>query len=92
VLLAEPGASGPERSRPAIGARGLFTAPEAEVVLRATLPTLPALRALHGRIVQVSSLTGQFACASSGFYSASKAAVELLSEALAAEVARPACG
>ena len=74
---------------PAIGTRGLFTAPEAEEVLRATLP---ALRALHGRIVQVSSLTGQFAWASSGLYSASKAAVELLSEALAAEVARPACG
>ena len=53
--------------------------------------TLPALRALHGRIVQVSSLTGQFAWASSGLYSASKPAVELLSEALAAEVARPAC-
>ncbi|WP_242623906.1 SDR family NAD(P)-dependent oxidoreductase [Micromonospora kangleipakensis] len=47
---------------------------------------------MHGRIVQVSSLTGQFAWASSGLYSASKAAVELLSEALAAEVARPACG
>jgi NAD(P)-dependent dehydrogenase (short-subunit alcohol dehydrogenase family) len=74
---------------PAIGARGLFTAPQAEEVLRATLP---ALRALHGRIVQVSSLIGQFAWTSSGLYSASKAAVELLSEALAAEVARPACG
>jgi hypothetical protein len=53
-------------------------------------PPCPPLRALHGRIVQVSSLTGQFAWAPSGLYSASKAAVELLSEALAAEVARPA--
>ena len=53
-------------------------------VLRAALP---ALRASAGRIVQVSSLIGQFAFASSGLYSASKAAVELLSEALAAEVA-----
>jgi NAD(P)-dependent dehydrogenase (short-subunit alcohol dehydrogenase family) len=53
-------------------------------VLRAALP---ALRAAKGRIVQLSSLNGQFAWASSGLYSASKAAVELFSEALAQELA-----
>ncbi|HSZ40912.1 MAG TPA: SDR family oxidoreductase [Trebonia sp.] len=53
-------------------------------VLRAALP---ALRASKGRIIQLSSLFGQFAPASSGLYSASKAAVELLSEALAQELA-----
>src|SRR5262249_36507223 len=53
-------------------------------VLRAALP---ALRASRGRIVQVSSLNGQVAWASSGLYSASKAAVELASEALAEELA-----
>ncbi|MCY1144199.1 SDR family NAD(P)-dependent oxidoreductase [Actinoplanes sp. Pm04-4] len=53
-------------------------------VLRAALP---ALRASKGRIVQMSSLNGQFAWASSGLYSASKAAVELFSEALAQELA-----
>ncbi|MEV6305628.1 SDR family oxidoreductase [Actinoplanes sp. NPDC051861] len=52
-------------------------------VLRAALP---ALRAAKGRIVQMSSLNGQFAWASSGLYSASKAAVELFSEALAQEL------
>jgi NAD(P)-dependent dehydrogenase (short-subunit alcohol dehydrogenase family) len=53
-------------------------------VLRAALP---ALRASKGRIVQISSLIGQFAWSGSGLYSASKAAVELLSEALAQELA-----
>jgi NAD(P)-dependent dehydrogenase (short-subunit alcohol dehydrogenase family) len=53
-------------------------------VLRATLP---ALRASHGRVVQTSSLNGQFAWPASGLYSASKGAVELISEALAQEVA-----
>ncbi|GHJ41614.1 SDR family NAD(P)-dependent oxidoreductase [Streptomyces sp. TS71-3] len=53
-------------------------------VLRATLP---ALRASRGRIVQMSSMNGQLAWASSGLYSASKAAVELASEALALELA-----
>ncbi|WP_330342398.1 SDR family oxidoreductase [Streptomyces sp. NBC_00557] len=53
-------------------------------VLRATLP---ALRAARGRIVQLSSLIGQFAWPSSGLYAASKGAVELLSEALAHELA-----
>ncbi|BCY09588.1 SDR family NAD(P)-dependent oxidoreductase [Actinoplanes sp. L3-i22] len=53
-------------------------------VLRAALP---ALRASRGRIVQLSSMNGQLAWASSGVYSASKGAVELLSEALAEELA-----
>jgi NAD(P)-dependent dehydrogenase (short-subunit alcohol dehydrogenase family) len=53
-------------------------------VLRAALP---ALRASTGRIVQISSLNGQFAWPASGLYSASKAAVELISEALAQELA-----
>jgi NAD(P)-dependent dehydrogenase (short-subunit alcohol dehydrogenase family) len=53
-------------------------------VLRAALP---ALRASRGRIVQISSMNGQFAWASSGLYSASKGAVELFSEALALELA-----
>lgn len=53
-------------------------------VLRATLP---ALRASRGRIVQLSSYNGQLAWSSAGLYSASKAAVELASEALAQELA-----
>ncbi|WP_436532861.1 SDR family oxidoreductase [Actinoplanes sp. HUAS TT8] len=53
-------------------------------VLRAALP---ALRASKGRIVQLSSMNGQLAWASSGVYSASKGAVELLTEALAEELA-----
>jgi NAD(P)-dependent dehydrogenase (short-subunit alcohol dehydrogenase family) len=53
-------------------------------VLRAALP---ALRTSRGRVVQLSSLNGQFAFPGSGLYSASKAAVELLSEALAQELA-----
>ncbi|MFD9738214.1 SDR family oxidoreductase [Umezawaea sp. NPDC059074] len=53
-------------------------------VLRATLP---ALRAARGRIVQVSSLNGQFSWPASGVYSASKSAVELISEGLAQELA-----
>lgn len=53
-------------------------------VLRAALP---ALRAARGRVLQTSSLIGQFAWPSSGLYAASKGAVELISEALAHEVA-----
>ncbi|MGW5135645.1 SDR family NAD(P)-dependent oxidoreductase [Streptomyces sp. NPDC004135] len=53
-------------------------------VLRATLP---ALRAARGRVVQTSSLIGQFAWPSSGLYAASKGAVELISEALTHELA-----
>ncbi|KUN25063.1 hypothetical protein AQJ23_16950 [Streptomyces antibioticus] len=52
-------------------------------VLRAALP---ALRAARGRVLQTSSLIGQFAWPSSGLYAASKGAVELISEALAHEV------
>ncbi|MFF3941773.1 SDR family oxidoreductase [Streptomyces phaeofaciens] len=53
-------------------------------VLRAALP---ALRASRGRILQTSSLIGQFAWPASGLYAASKGAVELISEALAHELA-----
>ncbi|CAG7658484.1 SDR family NAD(P)-dependent oxidoreductase [Actinacidiphila bryophytorum] len=53
-------------------------------VLRAALP---ALRASQGRVLQTSSLIGQFAWPSAGLYAASKAAVELFSEALAQELA-----
>ncbi|MFC0430999.1 SDR family NAD(P)-dependent oxidoreductase [Kutzneria buriramensis] len=53
-------------------------------VLRASLP---ALRASRGRVVQVSSLNGHVAWPASGVYSASKAALELLSESLAIELA-----
>ncbi|MEV6283825.1 SDR family oxidoreductase [Kribbella sp. NPDC051770] len=53
-------------------------------VLRATLP---AIGASKGRIIQLSSLLGSFSWPSSGLYSASKAAVEMLSEGLAHELA-----
>ncbi|SEG42533.1 Short-chain dehydrogenase [Actinacidiphila yanglinensis] len=53
-------------------------------VLRAALP---ALRASGGRIVQMSSLFGQFAPPSAGLYAAAKGAVELIGEALAHELA-----
>jgi NADP-dependent 3-hydroxy acid dehydrogenase YdfG len=60
-------------------------------MLNALRAALPALRASKGRIVQMSSLLGRFAWPSSGLYSASKAAVELMSEALARARA-PAAG
>jgi NAD(P)-dependent dehydrogenase (short-subunit alcohol dehydrogenase family) len=53
-------------------------------VLRAALP---ALRGSKGRIVQLSTLIAQYAWASSGVYSASKAAIELIAEALSLELA-----
>ncbi|MFF2525063.1 SDR family NAD(P)-dependent oxidoreductase [Streptomyces liangshanensis] len=53
-------------------------------VLRAALP---ALRASQGRVLQTSSLIGQFSWPSTGVYAATKGAVELISEALAHEVA-----
>jgi NAD(P)-dependent dehydrogenase (short-subunit alcohol dehydrogenase family) len=56
-------------------------------MLNALRAALPALRASKGRIVQMSSLLGRLAWPSSGLYSASKAAVELMSEALALEIA-----
>jgi len=49
-------------------------------VLRATLP---ALRAARARVVQISSLIGQFAWPSSGAYAGSRGAVELIGELIA---------
>jgi short-subunit dehydrogenase len=53
-------------------------------VLRAALP---ALRASGGRVVQISSFLSQVALAGSGIYSASKSALQLISEALTLELA-----
>ncbi|GAA4993847.1 SDR family oxidoreductase [Actinopolymorpha pittospori] len=48
---------------------------------------LPALRESAGRIVQVSSFLGQVSWPATGLYSATKSAVELLSDTLALELA-----
>ena len=53
-------------------------------VLRATLP---ALRASAGRVIQISSFFSRLAVPGSGFYSASKSPLQLISEALALELA-----
>ena len=52
-------------------------------VLRAVLP---ALRASQGRVVQISSYLGQVVWPGAGLYSATKSAVNMLSDTLAAEL------
>ena len=59
-----------------------FFAPLA--VLRATLPSL---RRSRGRVLQLSSMLGEVAWLGSGVYSGSKAAIELVMEGLALELA-----
>ncbi|MBX2797491.1 MAG: SDR family oxidoreductase [Myxococcales bacterium] len=54
--------------------------------VRVTRALLPALRKARGTVVQLSSVAGRTAFPESGFYAASKYAVEALSEALFAEV------
>ncbi|MGR3866997.1 SDR family NAD(P)-dependent oxidoreductase [Streptomyces graminifolii] len=49
--------------------------------------TLPYLRARRGRIINLSSELGAYAWPGSGVYSASKSALELISEALTLELA-----
>ncbi|WP_306213450.1 SDR family oxidoreductase [Actinoplanes sp. RD1] len=53
-------------------------------LLRATLPTL---RERHGRVITLSSELAVYAWTGSGLYSASKAAADLITEALALELA-----
>src|SRR6202022_4213062 len=53
-------------------------------VLRAALPSL---RQNRGRVLQLSSMLGEVAWLGSGVYSASKAAIELVMEGLALELA-----
>ena len=53
-------------------------------VLRAALPSL---RKSRGRVLQLSSMLGEVAWLGSGVYSASKAAIELVMEGLALELA-----
>jgi NADP-dependent 3-hydroxy acid dehydrogenase YdfG len=51
-------------------------------VARVTQALLPSLRAVAGTVVQISSVAGRMAFPESGFYAATKHAVEALSEAL----------
>jgi short-subunit dehydrogenase len=55
--------------------------------LTVTRAALPALRLSQGRIVQIASYFSEVALPGSGFYSASKSALALASEALALELA-----
>lgn len=55
-------------------------------VIRVTQALLPVLRRTRGTIVQLSSVAGRTSFPESGFYAATKHAVEGLSEALAQEV------
>lgn len=51
-------------------------------VVRVTRAVLPAVRAARGTVVQLSSIAGRTVFPESGFYAATKYAVEALSEAL----------
>lgn len=55
-------------------------------VMRVTQALLPGLRRRHGTIVQISSVAGRTSFPESGFYAATKHAVEAVSEALVQEV------
>jgi NAD(P)-dependent dehydrogenase (short-subunit alcohol dehydrogenase family) len=55
-------------------------------VVRVTRALLPSLRSTRGTLVQLSSVAGQTVFPESGFYAATKHAVEALSEALVQEV------
>lgn len=57
-------------------------------VMHLTQAFLPAIRAARGVIVQVSSISGHIVFPESGFYAASKHAVEAMTEALFQEVGR----
>ena len=54
-------------------------------VARVARAFLPGLRARRGTIVQISSVAGRYVFPESGFYAATKHAVEAMSEALALE-------
>jgi NAD(P)-dependent dehydrogenase (short-subunit alcohol dehydrogenase family) len=55
-------------------------------LVRVTRALLPSLRRTHGTIVQLSSVAGRTVFPESGFYAATKHAVEAISEALVQEV------